>query len=110
MKCRPMAINGDLQLLARDLAEIARRARSLDDMLALFRELREESRPAAPPEWLPGGAFERWRQVFSPGDPEAFLRRLSWDGLPENAVRAALAYGESEESSHRGDTPLPAWT
>ena len=105
-----MAINGDLQLLARDLAEIARRARSLDDMLALFRELREESRPAAPPEWLPGGAFERWRQVFSPGDPEAFLRRLSWDGLPENAVRAALAYGESEESSHRGDTPLPAWT
>ena len=36
-------------------------------------------------------ALQQWSRVFSPGDPDAFLRRLEWDRLDWTTVARALS-------------------
>ena len=49
--------------------------------------------------------LEAWAHAFSPGDPEAFARRLSWDGLDAAAVRRRLTE-PAAQASHLA----PGWT
>jgi len=57
-------------------------------------------------------ALQSWGQVFSPGDREAFARRLRWDGLEWTTVARALSVaGSAEESSDlSADPPERDWT
>ena len=49
--------------------------------------------------------FDRWRQVVARGDREKFHKRLAWDGMDEDRIKAALGAVEPAD-----DIPLPAWT
>ncbi len=51
--------------------------------------------------------LDAWAEAFSPGDHRAFQRRLSWDGLDEDAVLRALL--EPMPSSGRRPPPWTAW-
>jgi type 2 lantibiotic biosynthesis protein LanM len=46
-----------------------------------------------------------WRQLIAPGDPDAFERRLAWDGLDEAACRRSLARPRLAASEL-----LPCWS
>ena len=41
----------------------------------------------------------RWQDVVAKGDPQAFQRRLAWDGLTTTRVEAALARAEAFEAA-----------
>src|SRR5688572_17377773 len=49
-------------------------------------------------------ALQSWSRAFSPGDREAFLRRLQWDGLDWTTVGRALS-----ETSLEPDTEWTTW-
>ncbi len=104
-----MSATAGLRLSVDDLATIAHRARSLDEVLAEPRSGAGSTMAAPPPAWLPPGAFERWSRAFAPGDHAAFVRRLAWDGLSEAAVRAALHAAESAEDIAVEAAALPTW-
>ena len=46
-----------------------------------------------------------WQELISPGDLDAFDRRLEWDGLDEAALRRALGRPQLAAAE-----PLPAWS
>jgi type 2 lantibiotic biosynthesis protein LanM len=52
--------------------------------------------------------LQSWSQVFAPGDRQAFLRRLSWDGLDWTTVARALSAGDLSASDV--DSREPDWT
>jgi len=81
------------------LAQIAGRARPWWERLD-GRDASEQ----APSSDASAARLERWRTVLDAVDDHAFRRRLTWDGLDEAAVRAALAASPVETG------PLPAWT
>lgn len=71
------------------LCEIAARAMTLDERLAA---LPPPKRPAAGRLDAPEpGPVDLWRRTVAGGDPRAFRRRLSWDGLRESAVGRAVS-------------------
>jgi len=97
---------------------IALRAATLDERLALAGEIaaahastRDSSSPAsstASDTPSPATAtLHTWQQAFAPGDPDAFERRLSWDGLTAADIRRALATDPASAPS--ADT-FAAWT
>src|SRR5262245_12723812 len=60
----------------------------------------------APPghETLVAQRLERWAQSAAAGHADQFDRRLRWDGVERQTVRAALG-----PSRCQGNQPLPAW-
>jgi type 2 lantibiotic biosynthesis protein LanM len=59
--------------------------------LTLFERLSAGIAAGAPENAGAGAtAFEAWQRAFAPGDPPAFARRLAWDELDAEHVRAAL--------------------
>ncbi|MGH7268430.1 MAG: type 2 lanthipeptide synthetase LanM family protein [Candidatus Rokuibacteriota bacterium] len=84
------------------LARIAARASSLAERLT--------AEIAGAPDGSPGGGraneqLARWRQTAAAGDPEAFRKRLRWDGLDEELARGALTPPDP-----RTLLELPPWT
>ena len=55
--------------------------------------MRQPSSPEHNPPIRPeaNAALQNWSRVFSPGDRDAFLRRLQWDGLDWTTVGQALS-------------------
>jgi type 2 lantibiotic biosynthesis protein LanM len=51
-------------------------------------------------------ALRAWMNAFSPGDAEAFARRLSWDGFDPEQVLLVLSGSRPMGSQ---DAPLPRW-
>ena len=88
-------------LVPEDLRTLASEAASLDERLDAARRARphRDPAPSEPP------LFGTWRRAASGGDPEAFARRLSWDGFDEADARRALG----DPSLCVPDAP-PAWT
>jgi type 2 lantibiotic biosynthesis protein LanM len=62
------------------------------------RLLRLSSAPEATPaeRQRADAAVERWRQALDRAGPERFERRLRWDGLDEERIRAGLYAGDDE--------------
>src|SRR3712207_696924 len=70
---------------------IAFRAATVYQRVAAFRSRQAE--PTTDQPVVPDvAALRAWNQAFSPGDREAFLRRLSWDGLDWDTVGQALSF------------------
>lgn len=80
---------------------IAVRAASLDELIGALR-----ASPGAPPDPLVSDAasLATWLNTCSPGDAEAFVRRLAWDGL-DASVAAWLLTEEAAASLVAGTEP-----
>jgi len=88
-----------------ELGVIARRAATLDEVLAAAAVLDRLRPPVTGDDPSGAAAYERWCKAFSDGDHESFRRRLSWDGLSEAGVRTALAaagHAEAPAASRYG--------
>jgi lantibiotic modifying enzyme len=88
-------------LAPEDLRTLASKAASLDERLDAARRARPHRGLTASEPPLLG----TWRRAASGGDPEAFERRLSWDGFDESDARRALA-----DPSLCVPASPPAWT
>ena len=75
-----------------DLSTIAARAASIYERAAT---ITERDAAAATPDPAAAEAIHAWSRAFSPGDPAAFLRRLTWDGLDLETVLAAASVAET---------------
>jgi type 2 lantibiotic biosynthesis protein LanM len=73
-----------MPLLPRDRRTLAHRAATIDERSAALTASGAGSRGGA----VAHDRLQRWASVFAPGAPDAFVRRLSWDGLdPETAAQ-----------------------
>lgn len=86
--------------LAESLREIAARAMTLEE-----RGNAAPRRGGGRPPGAPAGSTEPWCRAVAGGDRKAFRRRLSWDGLTEERVRARLAAPVAMAAAG-----LPDWT
>ncbi len=91
-------------LTLEDRSVIAHRAATLDERLARSRWSAPAARTVGTGTPFECAALKTWQRAFSGTDRDAFLRRLSWDGLDAWSLAAALT--TSEPGRH---TP-PAWT
>ena len=91
-------------LTLEDRSVIAHRAATLDERLARSRWSAPAARTVGTGTPFECAALKTWQRAFSGSDRDAFLRRLSWDGLDAWSLAAALT--TSEPGHH---TP-PAWT
>lgn len=91
-------------LTLEDRSVIAHRAATLDERLARSRWSPPADRAVGTVTPFECAALKTWQRAFSGTDRDAFLRRLSWDGLDAWSLAAALT--ASEPGRH---TP-PAWT
>lgn len=82
--------------------EIAHRAATLDERLALVERSGIDPPRETSPHEPAKGVLAPWVQAFSAGDREAFERRLRWDGLDVDTVLHALAADPGSEP--------PPWT
>ena len=73
-----------------DLSTIAARAASIYERAAAASGRRIAAH-ASEPDPAAAEAVHTWSRAFSPGDPEAFLKRLSWDDLDLPAVLDAAS-------------------
>lgn len=87
------------QMSVRLRREIATRATGLYEYLD-HRPRGEASDPATE------ALLRAWNRAYSPGDTDAFVRRLAWDGLDQDLVRAAL----SPRLGGAEPPPPPTWT
>jgi type 2 lantibiotic biosynthesis protein LanM len=75
---------------ASDLSAIAARAASIYERAAATTR-RDVDTAASDPDPAAAEAVHAWNRAFSPGDPAAFLKRLTWDDLDLAMVLAAAA-------------------
>ena len=56
------------------------------------------SNHAPPPSATPvlDSISDAWVKAYAPGNPQALLRRLAWDGLDPDAVRRALTSADPD--------------
>jgi len=74
--------------------EILSRARSLEERVAMATDARPGSQTT---EW--SDLLAPWIKAYSPGNPDALLRRLGWDAITPDIAAAALGPSLSNEST-----------
>lgn len=90
-----------MPLSPRDRHTLAVRAATIGERHAAL------SAPAVAAAGEAGAALGRWAQMFSPDDTDAFLRRLSWDGL--DASSAAQVVLLSDDTDAAVDATWTSW-
>lgn len=90
-----------------DRRTIALRARTLSERIASTLALRNDTPPSERFFVNPSAleSLDVWNRAFSPGDAEAFTRRLAWDGLDLEQALAVV----SEPDPGGADTSEPSW-
>lgn len=90
-----------------DKLTIALRARTLSERIASTRSSRiaTASSETVTADSSGGEALDVWKRAFSPGDSEAFTRRLAWDGLNLETALTVV----SERAPQDSDTVEPSW-
>ena len=91
-----MGANAD-EVTKPEFSNIAARAADIYERAAVTRRPIAESDP----DPSAAEAVHAWNRAFSPGNPAAFLERLTWDDLDLETVVAAAADPHVVEGGHR---------
>lgn len=88
-------------LSSEERRRIAARARGLYERVAHL-PAPDVPNQSITPDSPANALLAAWNQVYSPGDPQAFVRRLAWDDVTPEVVAAAITAAADDDA--------PAWT